>query len=45
MEREISNNVKTVDSATSFQSIEKSLAVDKTTFHFDNVNLKMKKIG
>ena len=44
MQGEISDDVEIGDSVTSFQSIGKSAAIDKTASDFDNANLKVKKI-
>ena len=38
MQREISDDVNIRNSVTSFQSVGKSTAVDKTASNFDNTN-------
>lgn len=43
MQKDIGDNVHIGQSVTLFQSVGKSAAVDKTAFHFDNANLKVKK--
>ena len=44
MQREICDDVKTGNSVTLFQSVEKSPAFNKTVSNFDHADLKVKKI-
>ena len=43
MQKDIGDDVHIGQSATLFQSVGKSAAIDKTTSDFDNANLKVKK--
>lgn len=44
MQKDIGDDVHSGQLVTSFQSVDKSAAVDKTTSDFDNANIKVKKI-
>ena len=44
MQKDIGDNVHIGQSVMWFQSIGKSVAVDKTASDFDNANLKIKKL-
>ena len=42
MQKDIGDDVHSGQLVTSFQSVDKSAAVDKTTSDFDNANIKVK---
>ena len=44
MQKDIGDDAHIGQSVTPFQSVDKSVAVDKTASGFDNANLKVKKI-
>ena len=44
MQKDIGDDVHSGQLVTSFQSVDKSAAVDKTTSDFDNANIKVKKL-